>query len=234
MGAWQTCGLHSHMRSTQCGRTDAAAPRSITSGSVRPLKVRWATDARAGRPHGQVRGARLRPQRGPLALVLVGGVVGQVIVHDDVEAVVGERGDDVQEALVDAVVGQVLIARAVRRAVAGDGLRAAAPGHNHFWQHRVPRVNQQAGAVCIVTLMQASGAGKLLQASSSASAWDGRSWPRGAPRACPGGDAPAGTVSPGCTTVCATLASGDGLQVTLKLVGGLLYSTCERPPTSPT
>jgi hypothetical protein len=45
-------------------------------------------------------------------------------------------------------------------------------------------------------------------------------------RACPGGVAPEGTVSPGCTTVCATPDSGEGVQEAVKLVGGLLYSTC--------
>ena len=45
-------------------------------------------------------------------------------------------------------------------------------------------------------------------------------------RACPGGVAPEGTVSPGCTTVCATPGSGEGVQAAVKLVGGLLYSTC--------
>jgi len=73
------------------------------------------------------RGARLRPQRGPLALVLVGGVVGQVVVHDDVKAVVGERAHHVQEALVNGVVGQRGVARAIRRAIAGHRLRGAVP-----------------------------------------------------------------------------------------------------------
>lgn len=69
--------------------------------------------------------AHLRPERGPLRLVLVGGVVGQVVVHEDIEAVVRERADHIQEALVDAVIWQQLIADAVRRAVAGHGLQSA-------------------------------------------------------------------------------------------------------------
>ena len=65
----------------------------------------------------------LGPERGPLRGVLVGGVVGDVVVHDDVEAVGCLRAHYVQEALVDAVIGQQLIANAVGRAVTGHRLR---------------------------------------------------------------------------------------------------------------
>ncbi len=72
----------------------------------------------------------LRPQRGPLPRVLVGRVDHDVVVDHDVEAVGGQRADDVEEAVVDAVVGQLLVADPVGRAVARDGLsmiRASAP-----------------------------------------------------------------------------------------------------------
>ncbi len=68
------------------------------------------------------RRARLRPQRGPLARVLVGRVDYNVVIDHDVEAIGGQRADDVEEAVVHAVVGQLLVADAVRRAIARDGL----------------------------------------------------------------------------------------------------------------
>ena len=38
--------------------------------------------------------------------------------------------------------------------------------------------------------------------------------------------APAGAVSPGATRPCARAGRGDGVHLTVKLVGGMLYSTC--------
>jgi len=70
---------------------------------------------------------KLRPVGNPLSRVRGGrGVEAQVVIDEDVEAVGGERADNVQKAVIDGVVGQLLVADAVGRARAARARRLRA------------------------------------------------------------------------------------------------------------